>query len=89
MEENPDTPGTWMNLFTDDGRSYNGNHFWSNFEILDLRFFGGEQYQSYFDYLDRSGGFFHERWGDAPVHSLGAALFADITQVERLPCCSR
>jgi alpha 1,2-mannosyltransferase len=24
--------------------------------------------------LDRDGGFFYERWGDAPVHSIAAAL---------------
>jgi alpha 1,2-mannosyltransferase len=24
--------------------------------------------------LDQDGGFFYERWGDAPVHSIGAAL---------------
>ena len=29
----------------------------------------------------REGGFFLERWGDAPVHSLGAALFLNRSQV--------
>ncbi|KAF6072551.1 Glycolipid 2-alpha-mannosyltransferase family protein [Candida albicans] len=24
---------------------------------------------------DKAGGFFYERWGDAPVHSIAAALF--------------
>lgn len=28
----------------------------------------------YFEALDRDGGFFYERWGDAPVHSIAAAL---------------
>ena len=28
----------------------------------------------YFEFLDREGGFFYERWGDAPVHSIAAAL---------------
>lgn len=66
---------------------YNLCHFWSNFEIADLRFWRGEAYQTYFNYLDQLGGFFYEvrgwkcvhandqRWGDAPVHSLAAALF--------------
>jgi len=30
---------------------------------------------AYFDYLDHKGGFFYERWGDAPVHSIAASLF--------------
>ncbi|KAF9425847.1 hypothetical protein BGZ94_007178 [Podila epigama] len=49
-------------------------HFWSNFEIADARWLRGEAYETYFDYLDQAGGFFYERWGDAPVHSIAAAL---------------
>ena len=56
---------------------YSTCHFWSNFEIGNLNFWRGERYQSYFDYLDRQGGFFYERWGDAPVHSIGLGLFED------------
>jgi alpha 1,2-mannosyltransferase len=55
--------------------SYNRCHFWSNFEIGALNFFRSKEYLAYFDYLDKSGGFFYERWGDAPVHSIGVALF--------------
>ncbi|KAJ5716547.1 Glycosyl transferase family 15 [Penicillium malachiteum] len=60
---------------------YSTCHFWSNFEIGDLDFFRGDKYESYFQYLDRAGGFFYERWGDAPVHSLGVGLFADADKV--------
>lgn len=28
----------------------------------------------FFDALDQDGGFFYERWGDAPVHSIAASL---------------
>jgi alpha 1,2-mannosyltransferase len=28
----------------------------------------------FFKHLDESGGFFYERWGDAPVHSVAAGL---------------
>jgi alpha 1,2-mannosyltransferase len=27
--------------------------------------------------LDKAGGFFYERWGDAPVHSIAVGLFMD------------
>jgi alpha 1,2-mannosyltransferase len=54
---------------------YNGCHFWSNFEIASLDWLRSEEYLSYFNYLDQAGGFFYERWGDAPVHSLAAGLF--------------
>ncbi|SMN22838.1 similar to Saccharomyces cerevisiae YKR061W KTR2 Mannosyltransferase involved in N-linked protein glycosylation [Maudiozyma saulgeensis] len=53
---------------------YNLCHFWSNFEVGDLNFFRSEQYLNYFNHLDSKGGFYYERWGDAPVHSIGASL---------------
>ncbi|KAJ2724959.1 hypothetical protein GGI07_001621 [Coemansia sp. Benny D115] len=61
-------------LSEDGGATYNGCHFWSNFEIGSLAFFRSPEYLSYFDYLDKAGGFFYERWGDAPVHAIAAAL---------------
>lgn len=63
------------------GDSWNFCHFWSNFEIANLNFFRSQEYRDFFDFLDLSGGFYHERWGDAPVHSLALALF---TQPENL-----
>lgn len=56
-------------------KSYNLCHFWSNFEIADLSIFNNPEYQAFFDYLDATGGFFYERWGDAPVHSLAILWF--------------
>lgn len=56
-------------------------HFWSNFEIGALSLWRSEPYQAYFDFLDKAGGFYYERWGDAPVHSIGAALFAKKEQI--------
>ncbi|KAI0457718.1 glycolipid 2-alpha-mannosyltransferase [Xylaria acuta] len=56
-------------------------HYWSNFEIADMDFFRSKAYQDYFDYLDKKGGFYNERWGDAAVHSLAIAMLADPQQV--------
>ncbi|BFZ60559.1 mannosyltransferase [Saitoella coloradoensis] len=56
-------------------KGYNLCHFWSNFEIADLNFWRSKTYLDYVDYLDNLGGFFYERWGDAPVHSLAVSLF--------------
>lgn len=61
--------------------SYNLCHFWSNFEIGSLNFWRSEPYLKYFDFLDKSGGFYYERWGDAPVHTIGLSLFADKHQI--------
>ncbi|KAG0707728.1 glycosyltransferase family 15 protein [Suillus ampliporus] len=76
------SPDNAMGFLSDDGgESYNLCHFWSNFEIADLDFWRGEAYSKFFDYLDEQGGFYYERWGDAPVHSIGAALFAKKDQI--------
>jgi len=76
------SPDNAMEFISDDGgESYNLCHFWSNFEIGDLDFWRGEAYSKFFDYLDEQGGFYYERWGDAPVHSIGAALFAKKEQI--------
>jgi len=60
---------------------YSTCHFWSNFEIGDLSFWRSKKYRDYFDHLDRSGGFFYERWGDAPVHSVALGLFEDKSKI--------
>ena len=36
-------------------------HYWSNFEIADMDFFRSPEYQAFFEYLDRKGGFYFER----------------------------
>ncbi|ODV88598.1 glycosyltransferase family 15 protein [Tortispora caseinolytica NRRL Y-17796] len=56
---------------------YSTNHFWSNFEIGDMDFFRSEPYTQFFNALDVAGGFYYERWGDAPVHTIGLVLFED------------
>lgn len=65
----------------DNGETYNLCHFWSNFEVASLNFWRSQAYRDYFNYLDKTGGFFYERWGDAPVHSIAAALFLPRDQV--------
>ncbi|CAL3966555.1 hypothetical protein PZA11_003172 [Diplocarpon coronariae] len=60
-----------------EGEKYNMCHFWSNFEIARLSWFRSKEYEDFFQMMDRSGGFWMERWGDAPIHSLAAgALLA-------------
>ncbi|KAF8163313.1 glycosyltransferase family 15 protein [Crassisporium funariophilum] len=71
------SPDNAMGFLSDNGGdSYNLCHYWSNFEIADMDFWRGEAYQRFFDFLEAKGGFYYERWGDAPVHSIAASLFA-------------
>ena len=60
---------------------YSTCHFWSNFEIADMNLWRSPIYEAYFEHLDRAGGFFYERWGDAPVHSIAVGLFEDASKV--------
>lgn len=62
-------------------RNYNLCHYWSNFEIADLAFFRSKEYEDYFQYLDETGNFFYERWGDAPIHSLAVSYLLPFEKV--------
>lgn len=63
------------------GDGWNLCHYWSNFEIASLDFFRSNAYQDLFERLDERGGFYEERWGDAPVHSLALAMLLDSHKV--------
>ncbi len=68
---------------------YSTCHFWSNFEIADMEFWRSQAYEDYFNHLDRAGGFFYERWGDAPVHSIALGLFEDASKIHWYVTTSR
>ncbi|KAK3384400.1 nucleotide-diphospho-sugar transferase [Lasiosphaeria ovina] len=64
-----------------DGDAWNMCHYWSNFEIANLDFFRSKDYQDLYKHLERSGGFYYERWGDAPVHALALAMLVPSERV--------
>lgn len=64
-----------------DNEQYNLFHFWSNFEIARVDLWDNPLYESYFQYLEKHGGFYKERWGDAPVHSLAVGMLLDLNEV--------
>ncbi|PHH73409.1 hypothetical protein CDD83_4755 [Cordyceps sp. RAO-2017] len=71
-----------MGFLSDDGGdTYNHCHFWSNFEIGDLNWLRSQPYLDFFESLDKDGGFFYERWGDAPVHSIAAGLLLNKSDI--------
>ncbi|KAH6903455.1 alpha-1,2 mannosyltransferase KTR1 [Coprinopsis sp. MPI-PUGE-AT-0042] len=75
-------PNNTMTFISDnDGADYNHCHFWSNFEVADMDFYRAEAYTKFFEFLDSKGGFYYERWGDAPVHSIAVSLFASKSQL--------
>ncbi|VUC33367.1 unnamed protein product [Clonostachys rosea] len=69
-------------LSDDKGENYNRCHFWSNFEVGNLEWLRSKAYIDFFESLDQDGGFFYERWGDAPVHSIAAGLLLDKSEIK-------
>jgi len=65
------------------GARWNQCHFWTNFEVAALSWMRSGEYRALFDALDRSGGFYFERWGDAPVHTLAAAMLLRPEEMHR------
>ncbi len=70
----PEADLDWL-LDPHNSGDYNNCQFFSNFEVGSLEFFRGEANERYFEWLDRGGGFFYERFGDAPIHTLSVAMF--------------
>ncbi|GAA5977065.1 hypothetical protein JCM10908_004843 [Rhodotorula pacifica] len=78
----PPSAELWEFLMRRNGAGeYAACHFWTNFEIGDLRFFRSKEYQDYFRFLDRKGGFYSERWGDAPVRALALGALAGLDEI--------
>ncbi|KAH3676208.1 hypothetical protein WICPIJ_009168 [Wickerhamomyces pijperi] len=61
--------------------SYNLLHFWSNFEIARVDLWDNPLYEKYFQYLESNGGFYKERWGDAPIHSIAVAFLLNLDEL--------
>lgn len=75
------SPGTPNIIEKIDNESYNLCHFWSNFEIASNALFTSPQYKAYYEYLENSKGFYTERWGDAPIHSLAVGMFLNLDEI--------
>jgi hypothetical protein len=52
-----------------------GRIFWNNFELSDLTVWWSEEYTDYIDYIDRLGGIYYHRWGDATIKTVAVTLF--------------
>jgi len=55
--------------------------YYNNFEVSKLSLWRSCEYRRYIDYIDRLGGIFYYRWGDAPIKSLAVSLFAEPKRV--------
>ncbi|GAA5905290.1 hypothetical protein JCM6882_003737 [Rhodosporidiobolus microsporus] len=67
-------------LLNKDGE-WNRIMYYNNFEIVHRSFLESEPYQAYVSYLDELKGFYLERWGDAPVRTIGLNYFVDKAKI--------
>ncbi len=68
-------------ISNDHGDTYNLCNFWPSFEVADFSFFRGEIYQNYFNYLDKSQGFFKDKWSNGPIFTISTSLFLKRSQI--------
>ncbi|KAI0123416.1 glycolipid 2-alpha-mannosyltransferase [Xylariales sp. AK1849] len=68
---------SWMPHRDRHGDSWNLCHYWSNFEIADLDFFRDAPYQNLYEHLEKTAGFYFERWGDAAVHAMAVNMLVE------------
>ena len=49
--------------------------FYNNFEISAASIWQNSNYSEYIDYIDRLGGIYYYRWGDAPIKTTAVTMF--------------
>ena len=55
--------------------------YYNNFEISATRTWFTKAYQDYIEYIDRLGGIYYHRWGDAPIRGIAVSMFIPKSQV--------
>ena len=53
----------------------NAARYFNNFEVSDLRVWMSPQYRDYFNFVDRLGGIYYHKWGDAAIKTIAVTLF--------------
>ena len=58
-----------------------GSIYYNNFEVSALSLWTSTSYKEYIDFIDRLGGIYYYRWGDAPIKSIAVSMFAPKRQI--------
>ena len=49
--------------------------FYNNFEISSFSMWMSRGYADYIEFIDRTGGIYYYRWGDAPIKTIAVTMF--------------
>jgi len=60
-----------------------GAVFYNNFEVSHSSIWTSVAYRKFFDHVDKLGGIYYHRWGDAPIRSIGVSLFVNESEVHQ------
>jgi alpha 1,2-mannosyltransferase len=71
-----------LNKFMSDG-AWDRSCYYTNFEISKIDFWRSDEALSYFNYLDKTGGIYKHRWGDAAIHLLTISMFVPENKVHK------
>ena len=52
-----------------------GDIYYNNFELSAMILWYSKEYQNYIDMVDKTGGMYYHRWGDAPIKSIAVSMF--------------
>jgi len=61
----------------------NAARYFNNFEVSDLRVWLSPQYYEYFNFVDRLGGIYYYKWGDAAIKTIAVTLFIPRNRTHR------
>jgi hypothetical protein len=52
-----------------------GRIYWNNFELSATSLWNSADYRQYIEFIDRLGGIYYRRWGDATIKTIAVTLF--------------
>jgi len=61
-----------------------GLMFYTNFELGKVSWFLTSGYMDFYNYLDKTGGIYTKRWGDAPIKFLGISILMDQKNISQI-----
>ena len=65
------------------GRLSESYTFYNNFEISHVSLWTSPIWRAYMAFIDKSGGIYTQRWGDAPLHTLGVSMLIGLDKLHR------
>ena len=60
-----------------------GRMIYNNFEIASFSIWRNEKFKHFINYIDRVGGIYYYRWGDAPIKSIALSILVNRSSVYR------